>query len=444
MFRSRTWFHIHSWLGIITGLLLFVLCWTGSFATVAHEIDWLLTPSARVGTNSPMLPLSTLHENVSQQFPQYAIRYLQSPMIAGMAAQAVVDTPVQKFARILLNPYTAEVLDTSSYFSVQRFFRSLHISLFNGQFGLWLVWCLAIPLTISFISPLIFYKRWWQRFFVLKTKRGKRILWSDIHKLLGLWSLWFLLIITLTSLWFLFEAVRGELVDGKYSWAGTDHSAVNVLSVPKPAGAKLSVPELLEVAQQIRPDITIKTLIPDNNGLFYIDGQTEHLLVRDRANKLLLDSYTGNTVYSQNIAEVPIYWRISDTADPLHFGNFAGLISKLIWFVFGLALSALCLTGVWLHAQRLQQNVHRFRWTGSRAVLIGTSLILVLAILGGYNETKRFGAIINDIQQWPKIPISLTLFIAVWAIGTLAIVSWWGKLLYSARITKPGQQKALL
>lgn len=434
MFRSRTWFHIHSWLGIITGLLLFVLCWSGTFATLSHEMDWLLTPTARVDSSGPALPLSVLHDKVSQQFPQYSIRSLQSPAIPGMAAQAVVDTPTQKSARILLDPYTAEVLDMTSYFSAQRFFRSFHITLFNGQFGLWLVWCLTIPLTISFISPLIFYKRWWQRFFVLKTTRGKRILWSDIHKLIGLWSLWFLLIIVLTSIWFLYEAVRGELGDGKYSWVGTNHSAVNVLSIPEPTEERRSVAQLLERAKEIRPDIVIKTMVPDSGGLFYIDGQTDHLLVRDRANKVLLDPYTGNTVYDQNISEVPLYWRISDTADPLHFGNFAGLISKFIWFVFGLALSALCLTGVWLHSQRLQQDQHRFSWTGTHTVLIGTGLILCFAVLGGYNEIKRFGVMINDVQKWPKIPISVSLFIAIWTIGTLAIVTWWGKLLSRNKI----------
>jgi uncharacterized iron-regulated membrane protein len=37
--------------------------------------------------------------------------------------------------------------------------------------------------------------------------------------------------------------------------------------------------------------------------------------------------------------------RFGAAVDPLHFGDFGGLVSKLVWFIFGLALTGLAITG---------------------------------------------------------------------------------------------------
>ncbi|MDP2247109.1 MAG: PepSY-associated TM helix domain-containing protein, partial [Nitrosomonadales bacterium] len=298
---KRAWFRVHSWLGVITGLLLFILCWSGTMATLAHEIDWLLSPTLRVQEEGKVLSLDKLHRQVAAQYPEAIIKSVHATIATNRAAYVVVDMPEQQRLRIYVNPYNAGILGTSSSFTVQRFFRSFHITLFNGQFGLYVVWLMAIPLTISFIAPLIFYKRWWQRFFVLKTDRGWRVLWSDLHKVIGLWSLWFVLVIALTSLWFLFEALRGDIGDGKSSWVGPSNSAIHVLPALTSSAERLPVSLLLLKAQSARPEMDIKTINLDAAGYFYVDGQTDHLLVRDRANKLYLDPYSGQLMHDQNI-----------------------------------------------------------------------------------------------------------------------------------------------
>lgn len=67
----------------------------------------------------------------------------------------------------------------------------------TGAWGYYVVCALSLPLLASAVTALFFYKRWWQRWFAFKWSRGAAVLWSDLHKTGGLWSLWFIAVIAL-------------------------------------------------------------------------------------------------------------------------------------------------------------------------------------------------------------------------------------------------------
>ena len=43
-------------------------------------------------------------------------------------------------------------------------------------------------------------------------------------------------------------------------------------------------------------------------------------------------------------------------ADPLHFGNWGGMSSKVIWLLFGILLSTLSVTGAYVFAKRVAEG----------------------------------------------------------------------------------------
>lgn len=432
---KKTWFRIHSFTGVITGLMLFVICWSGTFAVLAHELDWLVTPEARVASTGERLSYGALYDVVQEQYPDADISWIEAPLYRNSAAQIVVNLPEQDSVRVYVDPYSGDVQGALSYFNVQRFFRSFHMNLFLPMVGKYIVVAFALTMLVSLIAALYFYKRWWRRFF--KFTPGKRAFWSETHKLLGLWSMWFLLVIVITGAWYLFEALRGDIGDGMFSYYGTGEYSVNMIPEPTSLeGDPLSIKALVTRLEEVRPDLELKVIGFDwsHDGAIYFDGQADHLLVRNRANQVHMDKRTGEVLYDQHADDYPLYWRWSDTADPLHFGDFGGLISKLIWFVFGLVLCALIFTGTLLHARRLSESAgkrSRHLWPGTNAAIIVTLLVMVASTYAGFDEARRwYGPVVDGVRELPSLAPGVKFTIVSWVILTLALLGGWIALLW--------------
>jgi uncharacterized iron-regulated membrane protein len=446
--RRRPWFEWHSWLGATSGLLLFVVCWSGTFATVSHELDWLVLPELRVEARSEPVDFPALHTAILERWPDARDIWISKPRGSAFAAEAFFVIGEDDWQRIYLDPNSGEVLGSYSYFNIQRFFRSLHMGLFNlWGLGIYVVSFAGLVLLGSAVTALFFYRRWWRRFTELRLGRKLRALVSDLHKLAGLWSLWFVLVIGVTGAWYLWETARADFGDGKLAWVDTGDYAVHPLTLPDAStdgggralpAAAMPIRQLLGRVAQERPELDVRAVWIMNDDVLYVDGQADHLLVRDRANKLYL-TRDGEVLYDQSAANLPVYWRLADTADPLHFGTFAGLASQLLYFVFGLLLSGMCLTGAWLHVKRLQQAADgRLGWRGTVPSLGLTALVLGLTAVAGWQEIHAYGPIVDGVRQWPEVPLGVQIVVGGWILITLVIVAIWNALLIRSRPERPG------
>ena len=420
----------------MTGLMLFVICWTGSFATVSRELDALLNPDIMRASAAETVDMAAAYDAAQEAFPGATVSFMEPPLYKGLALNVVVETEAGQSRYVYVDPVSYEVTGHTSYFNIQRFFRSVHMSLFSLlNIGLFFVSAFGIVVLISLASSLFFYKRWWRRFLAVKTGKGAKAFWSSLHKTAGLWSIWFLLIMGATGVWYLFEHSRYRIGDGVTAYYGAGPSAENQLP-QRVAGdyGELDFGELLVKALAERPDLRSIAVGPAGDD-FYVEGQAGHLLVRDRANYILLDKTDGSVIYNQNASDLPLYWRWSDMADPLHFGDFAGLTSKIVYFVFGIGLSGLCLTGVWLHVKRLERDRKgRAAWPGALVAVAMTYAILVGTAFAGAEEIKSYGPVIDGVQRWPEVPIGVTAFLTIWTLATVAMLAVFTAMLVRAFI----------
>lgn len=418
--RRRTFFAWHSWIGLTAGLLLFVICWSGTVAVFSHELDWLADQRLRAPP-AQQVAWQAIEEKVEAAKPGWHILAINGPLHPGFGAEVWVADPDDIWHRVWADPASGEVLGTTSYFNVQRFFRSFHMSLFIGgwkvwgiPFGYWVVGLAAFILAASLITSLLFYRRFWRGILKLERRKGAKVFWSDLHKLTGLWSLWFIALIAATGIWYLVE------------WKVTSEAPA-----PQPPAAEGSVTQtlplniLLARAKQAYPALNIRTVVLDqmSSGLFEVHGQDGAWLVRDRGARVWLDARDGNPIAIRRAAEMRPLHRWIDTADPLHFGDFAGLWSKAIWFLFGVGLSGLCLTGAYLQAKRQQRQGVGARRTPVLAAYSATACVLLASAPFAHQEMLRWGI----GGELPQIPLNAGLIIAVWLFLTMAALAFWAR-----------------
>lgn len=351
---SRLWFLVHSWIGLKLSLFISFILITGTIAVFSHEIDWLLRPEMRASTAVPEQEVAwgAAYDSLREVYPEANLISLDRYHNDGFALSATIITEWRENSYLWFDPVDGSFLGPTSFYGVQRFFRNVHRHLMLPiNIGVPVVTALALPLIISLVAGFVVYKKFWRGFFRWPRFHKKPRIWlGDLHRLTGLWTSWFIALIALTSVFYFAEEMglrgspfpRPEAMQERRSALpdGFDGAALERAI----AVARRELPEL-----QIR-----RILFPGNsNGAMAIQGDNTALLVRPRANAVYVDPANQQFAGKYTGEQLDFYTRISEAADPLHFGYFGGFVTQLIWFLLGAAMSGLTITGVMIYARRL-------------------------------------------------------------------------------------------
>lgn len=344
--KRSVWWTLHHWAGLKLSLLLTVVMATGTLATVAHELDWLARPSMRVAVQDrPYAGWGAWVEAVRAVAPA-PVEEIDAPQGRGYAIDVSFEDAQR---RVQVDPWTAKVTGVTGYFTIQRALREFHRHLMlPTDIGLPIVSVLSLPLLALFATSFLVYKKWWRGFRrVPKAPKGRRgdgrRFAGELHRWLGLWSLPFLLLMGLSGLWYFVE------------WAGGEAPKVKkpALTAAAPPSAA-AIDDAVASAQAAYPALRVRGLrFPEDGGVVVV-GQAQAVLVRDDANAVFWDLAQHRPAGLRDARTLSPHQRLSEAADPLHFGTWGGLASKLLWFAFGAALTVLSATGAVIYVARLQ------------------------------------------------------------------------------------------
>lgn len=359
--QRKVWFQVHGWLSLPIWILFSVVCLTGTIAVVSHELTWLFNPDARADNPDrlPARPLPELVQQVEQVVPGADVGnvFVLEPYLVTAISFSTQDSP-QAIAYV--NPYTGDVQAINRGITFINFMRSLHGWLLfpwhhNFSVGYYLVAAMSLVVVGAAISGMVVYKRFWRAFLrpTVRWGQGARILLGDMHRQAGVWSLWFLLVMGLTGFWYMVQAVL---------W----HNDVDVWEHPSPIGLEvvphsnagippqLTFEQALTLAQDALPELQPAWVgMPEHSRDYYtIAGGADSIFFDQYSMRAFINPWNGKIAQTRHPASMDLLQTLTHVADPLHYGTIGGLWTKLIWFVFGVVLSSMSVTGFIIYSKR--------------------------------------------------------------------------------------------
>ena len=359
---------IHLWLGLSSGLLVFIIAITGCIYAFQEEIQNLTQPYRFVEhQQQPVLPPSKLKAIAEKELPGkkiHAVLYAKP----GKAAQAIFyNADPEYYFLVYLNPFSGEVLKVKD--AQAGFFPFI----LDGHFYLWLPHQIGQPVvataTLVFLVMLISgLFLWWprnkkatkQRFSIRWNARWRRKNY-DLHNVLGFYATWIAIILAATGLVWGFE----WFAQGYYKLAGGEKSLLYI--EPKsdstlvyqsdvPAIDRLyammrsenPTAEVLEVHIPETASSAIEVSInPDDETYWQADYRY--------FDQYTLEELSVDHIYGKS-ANASVADNLMRMNYDIHTGAVIGLSGKIIAFFASLIVASLPITGFYIWWGRKQKD----------------------------------------------------------------------------------------
>ncbi len=366
---------IHLWLGLISGIIVFIVSITGCIFVFSKEItDWRRKDAIHVEVKpSSVIPLDSLWQNVQAKLPsEQKINWANIYHDPGKSWRFYTykGNPdafsywgaIDYYDSYYINPYNGNVKavydEKTDFFNVVKF---IHWSLLlNTPIGQPIVGWSTFIFVILLISGLTL---WWpmgkkrvRNSFLIIWKRSSGIYKKlyDLHNVLGFYSLLFALIIALTGMvwsfkWFqaaVYVIASGTVVPPDQGVEKSDPAVSKIINV---------YDAVYHQAKDKYEEAAAFRFSPPADSLDVI-----HVYVQERegryavAHELQFDQYSGRLLKERRHSDKNLGEKLITANYDIHVGAIWGIPGKIIAFIISLICASLPVTGflMWLKRTR--------------------------------------------------------------------------------------------
>lgn len=354
----RRWYLVHRWSSLVPTVFLLLLCLTGLPLIFHEEIDRLMGSRpvpAELPVDAPLANLDDIVKSALAARPGEVVQYVSfddDQPIVGVLTAATLDAGLDASYYAVFDARTGEPFDVPRFneglmWAVYK----LHTELYLGLPGKLFLGLNGLLLIVSIVSGVVLYGPFMRRlpFGTVRSGRGGRTRWLDLHNLLGIATVAWLLVVGLTGVINTLSEQIGT------AWQSSQLAA---MTAPYRGLPPLSEPGSLEAAvrtaRAAAPDMTPSFVAFPGTAFssrhhYAVFMHGDAALTARLLTPAIVDARTGALTAMR---AMPWYMSALFLSQPLHFGDYGGLPLKIVWAVLDLMAIVILGSGLYLWVSR--------------------------------------------------------------------------------------------
>ncbi|MEM9102391.1 MAG: PepSY-associated TM helix domain-containing protein [Pseudomonadota bacterium] len=431
----------HGWVGLIISVPLFIVFWAGAITLFYPEVyRWSAMPHFPIAETEEKLPVNAIVENhlnrddfdnsrpLTVILPNDNSPYMELhiPIVDDETAKTVKDAEgVEKKTHtaedeLTLNPHTGEVLTKEEPFQLGNFINQLHFS-FKLPQGLYIVGLITFFFFVIVITGIVIQlKNLIRHFFLYRHNKKTRYQMNDMHNVVGVVSLPYTLMYALTGLMFnlhivfeipvLFLKYQGD-TQVMFEDAGFASTNPELLNISHP------MPNLDNLIDQVEQDknaqIRSVTMYNygDQNALIKFNGKSH-------------DGFAKNIEASYEVSTASFPEALNDKDNifldginvlfSMHYGNFAGLDMRFLYFILAVGVCGMIVAGnvLWIAKRQKQYQEYPKTIAVTRALTLGGCMGVMLATAAAFLLERNLPVAVENRSDLIEMIFGMVLFVS--------------------------------
>ncbi len=419
---------LHTWVGITSGILLFICFMAGGLSMFQHEISKWATPSEQKLSAIQATQYNDLVSKVQAEYPETLKSFqlnveskefyyapMQWKVPAAARSEEGIDLHQSAMLATLNNDGTLQV-EQENLSKLGWLIEQLHEtagipgSLGDHTVGMYVMGIVAVLYFLALMTGLIvLLPTLVKDYFAIRTGKNKKRFWLDAHNVVGITSLPFHILICVTVISFAYHDVIYDAIGGLVSKDKPLSARPPAVKVVEPV-EPLNVEKIFTHIQRQAPDYEISSISFNNldhpskasaRANLY---SSEQMLRGDRFDVMIFNPYQTQPYRTNNLnTHATAMDQVIRSMFSLHFGNYGGDFTRWLYFIFGIGGAFLFYSGniLWIESRIKRQKNPQLPLPTQRKdvrfianLTIGACLGCVLAVVASM-AIGRWGSLSN-------------------------------------------------